>query len=479
MHEQDGLKASQIAKEMALDTRTVQRWLDQKRFQHRKNSGKTSILDPFKDEVNRLLEKYPYTATQIYQVIKEQRYPGGYNTVKRYVRKVRPRRAKAYLKLVFAPGECAQVDWGSYGAVNVGRSRRRLSFFVMVLCYSRMLYVEFTVSQSMEHWLACHQHAFDFFGGVPERIMVDNLKSAVLRRIIGQAPVFNTTYLDFAHHYGFSISACNVGKGNEKGIVENGVGYVKKNLLSGLEIKDFSHLQPASLSWLDSTCNVRIHGEMKKQPRELFIRERPSLKRLPAQPYDIGIISQLRASSQFRISLDSNRYSVPAEYAGARLTCKAYPDRLCFYDHDRLIARHKRSYDRHQDIEDPDHPKILLAQRKKARDQQIIKRFLTLTPLATDYYHALADKRMNPLVHARKIVALSEIYSVEEVRRAMEDAYSFQAFSSDYIANILEQRTRAPKELTALKLTRREDLLDLDIKAPDMSIYRSDKEDKS
>lgn len=478
MHEHDGLRASQIAGEMALDTRTVQRWLEQKRFQPRKNSGKTSILDPFKDEVNRLLEKHPYTAAQIYQAIKEQRYPGGYNTVKRYVRKVRPRRAKAYLKLAFAPAECAQVDWGSYGGVNVGQTRRRLSFFVMVLCYSRMLYVEFTVSQTMEHWLACHQHAFDFFGGVPARIMVDNLKSAVLRRIIGQAPVFNTTYLDFAHHYGFGISACNVRKGNEKGIVENGVGYVKKNLLNGLEIKDFTHLQPACLSWLDSTCNVRIHGEMKKQPRELFTEERPSLQRLPAHPYDIGIIRQVRASSQFRINLDSNRYSVPAEYAGARLTCKSYPDRLCFYDHDRLIARHERSYDRYQDIEDPDHPKPLLAQRKKARDQQIIKRFLTLTPFATDYYQALADKRMNPLVHARKIVALSEIYSPEEVRRAMEDALEFQAFSSEYIANILEQQARSPKELRALKLTRREDLLDLDVKAPDMSIYKSDKGNK-
>ena len=479
LHDQDGLRSSQIAREMALDLRTVQRWLALERFEPRKNSGKTSILDPFKDEINRLLEKHPYTATQIYQAIQEQNYPGGYNTVKRFVRKVRPRRTKAYLKLAFAPGECAQVDWGSYGSVGVGQTRRRLSFFAMVLCYSRMLYVEFTVSQTMEHWLACHQNAFDFFGGVPARIMVDNLKSAVLRRIIGQAPVFNSTYLDFAHHYGFSISACGVRKGNEKGIVENGVGYVKKNLLNGLEIKDFSHIKSACLSWLNTTCNVRIHGETKKQPQELFVKEQPSLQRLPAQAYDIGIISQVRASSQFRISLDSNRYSVPAEYAGARLTCKAYPDRLCFYDHDKLIARHQRSYDRHQDIENPDHPQILLTQRKKARDQQIIKRFLRLTPLASDYYQALADKRMNPLVHARKIVALSEIYSPEDVRRAMEDAHEFQAYSSEYIANILEQRSKSPQEITALKLTRGEDQLDLDVKAPDLTIYKSGKEDKS
>ena len=172
-----------------------------------------------------MLEAHPYTATQIWQRIRQQGFDGGYSIVKEYVRKVRPPRSRTFLKLAFAPGECAQVDWGSYGAVNVGSTRRRLSFFVMVLCYSRMMYVEFTVSQTMEHFLACHQNAFDFFGSVPKKIMVDNLKSAVLRRIVGQAPVFNPKYLDFANHCCFTIAPCNVGKGNEKGRVENCVGY--------------------------------------------------------------------------------------------------------------------------------------------------------------------------------------------------------------------------------------------------------------
>jgi len=479
LRDQDGLKASQIADEMAIDVRTVSKWLEKPRFAPRHNGPQSSILDSFKDEVNRLLERHSYTATQVYQIVREHGYTGSYNTVKRYVRKVRPRRAKAYLKLAFAPGECAQVDWGSYGTVTVGQTKRQLSFFAMVLCYSRMLFVEFTVSQTMEHWLACHQHAFDFFGGVPARIMVDNLKSAVLRRILGQAPVFNPTYLDFAGHYGFAVSACNVGKGNEKGGVENAVGYVKKNLLNGLELKDFSHMAPLCRQWLDTICNVRIHGETKKKPLEVLAEEQPSLHPLPAHPYDIGVVSQVRASSQFRIAFDSNRYSVPAEYASAGLTCKSYPDRLCFYDQDRLVARHQRSYGRNQDIEDPDHPKALLAQRKKARDQQVIKRFLKLSPEANNYYQALAVKRLNPLVHARKIVALSEIHGIEKVRRAMEDAAYFQAFSSEYIANLLEQRRRIRDVPGALSLTRGEDLLDLDVQAPDMSIYRAGKEDLS
>jgi len=112
----------------------------------------------------------------------------------------------------------------------VGSTRRRLSFFLMVLCYSRRMYLEFTVSQKMEFFLACHENAFTAFGGVPSRIMADNLKSAVLQRLVGAAPVFNPKYLDFSRHWGFEISPCNVRSGDEKGRVENGVGYVKKNV---------------------------------------------------------------------------------------------------------------------------------------------------------------------------------------------------------------------------------------------------------
>lgn len=473
LHNRDGLKSSQIAGTIGMDPRTVQKWLDEKSFRPRISTPQDTIITPFKQEINRMLEKHPYTATQIFQQLQEQDYNGSYTTVKRFVNKVRPKSSTAYLKLSFAPGECGQVDWGSFGSVNVGNTRRRLSFFVMVLCHSRLMYVEFTVSQTMEHWLSCHQHAFDFFGKVPSRIMVDNLKSAVLKRIVGQAPVFNRKYLDFSVHYGFGISACNVRKGNEKGIVESGVGYVKKNFLKGLEISDFSHLNPACKNWLENIANSRIHGETKKVPAELFKEEYPHLQSLPLHPYDIGTISQVRASSQFRISLDSNRYSVPAEYAGNKLTMKTYPDRLCFYHEAKLIARHTRCYDRNQDIEDPDHPKALLAKRRKAKTQMIYKRFLTLSPRSEEYYDSLAKKRLNPTGHVRKIVALSEIYSPDEVKRAMDDAFEFQAFSSEYIANILEQRHRQVEQPGALHLTRNSDLLDIEIESPDMNIYKA------
>jgi transposase len=475
-HEQKGLNAAQIARELELDPRTVTHWLSQKQFRSRKPVQRPSKLDSFKDCIIRMLETHPYSSAQILHKIREEGFDGGYTILSDYVRKVRPRRTPAFLKLAFAPGECAQVDWGSYGSILIGESSRRLSFFVMVLCYSRMMYLEFTVSQTMEHFLACHQNAFAAFGAVPKKIMVDNLKSAVLKRVIGEAPVFNPTYLDFANHHGFTITPCGVRKGNEKGRVENGVGYVKKNLLAGLDLPDFQAMAPVARQWLDTVANVRIHGETRRKPIEMFDEEKASLLTLPPHPYDIGVISAVRASTQFRVSADSNHYSVPAEYAGASLTLKTYPDRICIYHADKLIARHTRSYERNKDVEDPDHPKELIAQRKKARDQKLFMRFLALNSKAQDYYRELEKRRMNPRHHVQKIVALSEVYGVGPVARAMEDAFFFQAFSCEYIANLCEQRTRRLPEPGALHLTRRSDLLDLEVQQPDLSVYQKTSE---
>jgi transposase len=474
LSQNDGLTAQQIAQELVMDVRTIRKWLAETQFKPRQSAPRPSKLDPFKRDIVRLLETHPYTATQIFQRIREQGFTGQYSIVKDYVRKVRPPKQNAFLTLSFAPGECAQVDWGSYGSVNVGNTLRRLCFFVMVLCYSRLMYVEFTVSQTMEHFLGCHQNAFEFFGKVPSKIMVDNLKSAVLKRIVGQAPVFNPKYLDFANHYGFTIAACNVGKGNEKGRVENGVGYVKKNLLAGLDISDFSAIHPAARHWLDTVANVRTHGKTNEQPIARFEKERSCLNPLPANRFDIATVCQVRASSQFRVAVDGNRYSVPAEYAGRRLTLKTYPDRICLYDDNKLVARHIRSYDRRQDIEDPDHPKQLLLWRKKAREQKIVMRFLSLSPKSDQYYQKLEQRRMNPYHHVQKIVALSEIYDPESVARALEDAFTFQAFSCEYIANLLEQRSRQLPQPGALHLTRREDLLELTVESPDLSIYEKE-----
>lgn len=476
-HERQGLTIAQCARALRLHRDTVAKWLSLAQYRPRVSVPRASRLDPFKARIVRLLETHPYSTQQIFQRLREDGFTGGLTIVKDYVHKVRPPRREAFLKLSFAPGECAQIDWGEYGTIGVGNTRRRLSFFVMVLCYSRMMYVEFTVSQTMEHFLACHEHAFAAFQGCPARLMIDNLKSAVLRRVVGEAPLFNPRYLDFARHWAFDISACNPRSAHEKGRVENAVGYVKKNFLNGLDLRDFSAVNPAAQLWLDTVANVRLHGQTHRRPVDVFAEEQPLLRRLNPQPYDVGRIDTQRASRQFRVVLDTNEYSVPAEYAGQRVSVKAYPDRLCIYHHDRLIARHVRSYERHRDIEDPDHPKALLAQRRAAREQRLLVRFLSLSPLAQAYYEGLEQRRLNVRHHLRKIVALSEIYGDEALARAIEDALAFAAFSCEYIANILEMRARQRPQNGALHLTRRQDLLELDLPAPDLSLYEVQKND--
>ena len=471
-HHRQGLTIAQTAREMGLDPKTVATWLARNRFERRRSVKRRSILDPFKGHITRLLDTHPYSAQQIFQRLREEGYHGGATIVRDYVRHIRPTKLPVYLKLHFTAAEAvAQVDWGTFGTVAVGNTRRRLSFFVMVLAFSRRMFVEFTVSQTMEHFLACHQHAFDAFGYVPIRIMVDNLKSAVLKRLVGAAPVFNPRYLDFARHYGFEITACNVRRANEKGRVESGVGYVKKNFLRGLELTDLSAIQAAAKVWLDTIANVRIHGETHQRPVDLFQEERRHLRPLPPHPYDVARTFTTNASSQFRITVDTNKYSVPCSYAHRRLTVKAYPDRICIYFETKLIAVHTRRYGRHQDIEDPEHAKALIGQRGRAREQRLMMRFLALTPDAEAYYEGLEQKRFNARQHVRKILALAEIYSADSVARAIADGLAFEAFSAEYITNILEARARALPEPGPLQLTRCHDLLDIYIAPPDLNAY--------
>jgi hypothetical protein len=230
------------------------------------------------------------------------------------------------------------------------------------------------------------------------------------------------------------------------------VGYVKKNFLHGVELTDFSAIQAAAQVWLDTIANVRIHGETQQRPIDLFAQERSHLGPLNPHPYDIAHTATCVASSQFRITLDTNQYSVPATYAHRRVTVKAYPDRVCIYFDNQFIARHGRRYGRHQDIEDPDHAKALIAQRSRAREQRLMMHFLALSPDAAAYYDGLEQRRLNARHHVREILALAEIYPIDAVARAISDGLTFQAFSAEYITNILETRARARPEPRPLQL---------------------------
>lgn len=464
------LGVRQICRRLKLDKKTVKKWLVQE-FTQPTRPGRTSQLDPYKEQIKSWLAQDDFSAQQVLQRLQAQGFQGHYTIVRGYVNLVRPKPPHVYLTLQFAPGECMQVDWGSWGRIDIGSTRRPLSFFAAVLCYSRMLYVEFTLGQSQEHFLDCHQNALRYFGGCPDSVMVDNCKTAVLLHPYGQPAQLNPRYLDFAHHYGFQIRACGVRKANEKGRVEHAVGYIKQNFLHGLELPPWSALNPAARHWLETIANLRVHGTTHQTPLEMFALEKPRLKPLSAHPYDLATVRSVPVNSRFRVIFDTNRYSVPPHLAGQTLTLKSYPERLCFMAQNESVAEHPRSYDRHQDLEHPDHVRPLLAQRLKAREQRLLHGFLTLCPPAAVYYEQLQQRRLNARHHVQKIMALVELYGAEPVARAVTDAHQFQAYSCEYIANILEQRQRTLPEPGALHLIRASDLLDLELPEPDLSVY--------
>lgn len=465
------LTVTQVAVELKLDPKTVAKWAPRTSYQRRQSPKRPSKLAAFKGQIVALLERHAYSAQQILQQLKTQGYAGGYSILKDFVRLVRPVRKPAFLMLEFAAGECAQVDWGSCGSITVGATKRRLSFFVMVLCYSRLMYVEFTLSEGMEQFLSGHRHAFEFLGGIPAKVMIDNLKVGVLEHPVGGPAQFNPRYLDFAAHHGFHPVACQVRKANEKGRVESGVGYVKKNFLNGLEIPSFEAVNPAARLWLDTVANVRIHGETHAKPLDRFAQEKPLLQALPLSPYDCAVIRPTGANSCCRVIFETNRYTVPYRYASQKLTLKVYPDQLLLYHNEKLITSHLRCYDRRQDIKNPDHIQELLAQRQRARDQTCLQAFLSLGPQAELYGRKLREKRFNAPHHIQKIVALTQLYGPDKVARALQDALTFDAYGCEYIANLLEQRQRLAAPPSPLHLTRRQDLLELDLPPADLSPY--------
>lgn len=472
LYHEEKLNSNQIGKRLGINQKTAIRWIRRERFINNKRETRKSVLLPYKKRIEDLLSKHEYSAQQLFSMIKEEGYRGCYSNLSHYVAKVRPSKKAAYLTLHFEAGEAGQVDFASCGHINLAHTRRRLYVFIMTLCHSRMMYIEFIYKQSQEHFLQCHRNAFEYFTGVPEKIMVDNCKVAVLEHSYYGDIKLNPKYLDFSEHYGFRIKACNVRAPNEKGRVENAVSYIKGNFLNGLEnITSLEAINNAARYWMENTANVRIHKTTKQKVVELFEIEKQKLIPLNLRPYDCSQIEHRRADSQFRVSFEGNKYSVPADFASTVLNLKIHPKKLLFYYNDKLIAEHIRSYDKNCDFENPEHVKKLLEYKKNAKDQKMMQSFLLICDNAAIYYDELKEKRLNAKSHIRRIMALFEIYGQEKLARAINDALELGAFSSEYIANILEQRERIKVEVGALHVTRKSDYLDISLGEIDLDCY--------
>jgi transposase len=476
----EGLSARGVAARMGLDRRTVARALASDQPPRRKGAGRPGALERFRSFAMAKLERYPeLTAMSVFSALAEAGYAGKYGAVKKFVRELRPLLKPAFHTLRFGPGEMAQVDWGHAGVVRVEGAPRRASLFIMVLCHSRLMFADLFLGEAMEHWLEAHWRAFQFLGGVVSGVTVDNCRTAVSARPPGEEPRLNPRYEDFAAVCGFKIFPCAVRRPMAKGRVEKAVHYVKSGFLAGRGEESFEGRRAALAEWLHRTANRRVHGTTGRIPAELFEEvEKSALQPLPPLPPDRGVETPAQATSQFRVVVDTNRYSVPPRLASRSLTVRRSADKILVYDGEELAAEHARSYGRRLDILNHDHDRELSARTRGARERRAVCALLRLGDAAEAYLAKLRERRGNWVSHAARIVALAEAYGRDEAARALRDALEAEAFSAEYVLSILQTRARPLTEPGPLSLLRGDDLLRIELPRPDIEAYDGWKQEK-
>ena len=276
-----------LARQLGVHHNTVRRVLAQAGQAPGLVSVRPSLVDPFVPLIRAMLEKYPtLRASRLYAMVRERGYPGGPDHFRHVVARYRPAPvAEAYLRLRTLPGEQAQVDWGYFGKLSIGRAARALWGFVMVLSYSRQIFLQFFFGNAMANFLRGHVAAFESFTGVPRVLLYDNLRSAVLERV-GQAIHFNPTLLDVAAHYRFEPRPVAVARGNEKGRVERAIRYIRDSFFAAREFTDLADLNAQATAWCASTAGERLCPEDRtRRVHEVFADERQRLLALPDNPF--------------------------------------------------------------------------------------------------------------------------------------------------------------------------------------------------
>ncbi len=359
-------KIGTIASELGVHPDAVRNAIESQRFQNPKPLG-SSVVDPYMEFVRDTLEQHPrLRATRIYQMIHDRGYNGSVVQLRRIVAGLRPRAREAFLRLQTFPGEQAQVDWAHFGRVMVGRAQRALSCFVMTLSYSRALYLEFFFDQTMENFLRGHVHAFDYWPGQPRVILYDNLKSAVLERR-GNQIHFHPSLIELSAHYHFAPRPCQVRAGNQKGRVERAIRYVRDSFWAGRSFTTLADCNRQAWLWRDQVAHQRPWpGADSRTVAGVFAEEQSHLLTPPLHAFPTDRVETVRAHKTIYVRFDLNDYSIPPEAVGRQLTLVASPTTVRILDGSLEIARHARSFDRHQLLLDSAHQEAVLRRKRNA-----------------------------------------------------------------------------------------------------------------
>jgi transposase len=308
-------------------------------------SSNVSSVEPYRELVKGMVEQGVEMVAIHLRLVRHHGYSGSYSSVRRFVHHLRPHRKEVVVRLESPPGQCAQVDFGGAGKMRdpaSGRLRQAYCF-VMTLAYSRHQYVEFVFDQKMETWIGCHQRAFESFGGVPRELVIDNLKAAVLRAALEDQKL-TEPYRKLAQHYGTLVHPCRPRTPQHKGIAENGVHYVQRNLLAVEQPADLAEANRAAKVWVLEVAGVREHGTTHVPPlRRFYEEEQAALLALPAEPFSLREVRGAKVHRDCHVQVASSYYSAPFAYVGQRLDAYVYEHTVQLYDGVRLLVTHPRA----------------------------------------------------------------------------------------------------------------------------------------
>jgi len=468
------LSATEIAAQYGVSDRTVRKWLALPAPPDGSPTRKReAALDAHGERILKLAGEYGRSSARICRRLQELGISTSLRSVQRWLacHGAEAKGVKTFNELAFEPGEAAQTDFGSCGFLTFDGVPRRLSVCVTVLCHSRMMYAEFIPCERQEHFLACQRHAFESFGGVPRKLIVDNCRCAVLRH--GPAEVtWNPGFLAFCGHYSVKPVACTPRTPWAKGIVERMVGYIKSNLCEGRQFHSLEEANAVLGDWLGTVANARFHRSTGCIPRDLFAEsERKSLLPLPAVPFQC-VRTETRIPDHYgRVEFDRNHYSLPERSAGHAVTLKASPDEIMLYDAGELVARHARSYSSGKVVSLPEHTenarkRLPAAQRQNARTD-----FLATGAEAAIFLKALEERMADVTPELLKMLALRSMFGDEAFRRTLHEAVEHGAFRAAYLEHLLA-RPGTPLAPAPLRIPAAGDLMELKTPNADMAIYR-------
>ncbi len=441
----EGWRQNTIAKQLQIHHSTIARILSRNGILTRPGRGRPSMVDKYIPFIKSTLEKYPkLNATRLHYMVKERGYPGGIDHFRDIIARYRPgSNAEAYLRLSTLPGEQAQVDWGYFGKMKVGNAERRLLAFVMVLSWSRRIFLHFYFGDVTANFLRGHIQAFNHFQAVPREILYDNLKSAVLERI-NSAIHFNPELLSLATHYRFAPKPVAVRRANEKGRVERAIRYVRTAFFAARTFNSIDDLNSQALAWCVQEATERKNPQDKTMTvAEAFEKERASLLSLPDVPYPVYDRKPVYVRKTPYVRFDLNDYSVPHNLVGKSLLIEATLEQVSIVDGFTEIAKHQRSFDKGQQIEEAKHVEDLVKVKREASKHRGMNRLHHVVPSIQQFFKQTAERGHNMGRLTQLLIGLLNMYGAVELEVAISEALANSSFHSSSIQQILEKRRKA------------------------------------